>query len=115
MSETKEPDGIIRFLKSDIRDPDRILALRVSNFLAGITVKQAAAVYALAISHSFRSVLNESDLIFVLRAMNEACIQNWRQSQAEPDGPPCEPCGGAGMIGDPLGNCVICEQCQWRA
>ena len=40
-----EPDIIIRFLDAGHDDPDRQMALRITNFLAGMDIRQAVAVF----------------------------------------------------------------------
>jgi hypothetical protein len=113
MTSTQDPDTIIRFLDAGHDDPDRQLALRVTNFLGGLDARQAIAVYSLAMSMSFRG-WDEGIQRAALHAINEACLRSWENARQNPDGPPCEPCGGAGMIGNSLGDAVICEVCGGR-
>jgi hypothetical protein len=109
----QEPDVIIRFLEAGHDDPDRQMALRITNFLGGLEARQAIAVYSLAMTMSFRG-WDDGVQRAALHAISEACLRSWDKARLSPDGPPCGACNGAGMIGDPLGNAVRCDACGGR-
>lgn len=104
-------DTITRFLASDPDDLDRQLALRITNFLGGMDVRRATAIYALAMQMSFRNV-DDGNQRAILRAISEACLKSWALNRGEPEPRPCEKCKGTGTIGDTLENFQTCQVCQ---
>lgn len=105
-----DPDFIIRFPEAGTDDPDRQIALRVTNFLAGMDIRQAVAVYALAMQMSFRGWEDGHQRV-ALRAICESCLMSWAQTRGEPEPRPCGTCGGAGTTGDTLETFVTCPTC----
>lgn len=106
----REPDAIIRFLKSGHDDPDRQMALRITNFLAGMEAKRAVAVYSLALTMSLRN-LPEDFQRAALNGIAGACLQSWESWRGIPEPPGCPTCGGAGTIGRGLEAQVTCGNC----
>jgi hypothetical protein len=107
----RDPDTIIRFLDAGHDDPDRQLALRITNFLGGMDVRQATAVYALAIQMSYRQ-MEDGLQRTVLRAISESCLKSWAQTRGEPEPMPCDHCKGAGTIGSDIETMQTCPVCQ---
>lgn len=107
---TRGPDVVFSVAGHD--DPDRQLALKVTNFLAGIPISQALAVYSLAMTQSFRD-LEKHQHRMMLNALSVACMQSWdiARASSEPQRPLCEDCFGAGTIGNELVLMAICETC----
>ena len=93
-------------------DPDRQLALRVTNFLGGMHIGRAASVYALAIQMSFRD-LEEDDQDILLEAVKDACKAGWELMRADPRLWPgdCPHCSGIGTIGEELEEMQACSIC----
>lgn len=73
---SKEPDVFIRFIEVGADDPDRLLASQITDFLGGISIKRAVAIYSMAIQISFRD-FKPSDQRLVLRTIAEACLRSW--------------------------------------
>jgi len=105
-----DPDIIIRFLDSSHDDPDRQMALRITNFIAGMDIRQAVAVYALAMQMSFRGWSDHHQRV-ALRAICEACLKSWANTQGEPEPRPCHECKGAGTVGLTLEDFQTCPVC----
>lgn len=105
-----EPDVIIRFVDAGHDDPDRQLALRITNFLAGMDIRQAVAVYSLAMSMSFREI-EDGIQRAAMRAICEACFRSWSIARDEPEPRPCRECKGAGTIGATLETFETCPTC----
>jgi hypothetical protein len=105
-----EPDAIIRFLDAGHDDPDRQMALRITNFLAGIDIRKAAAVYSLAMTMSLRG-LEDGHQRAALRAICEACLKSWAIGRDEPEPRPCHECRGAGTVGLTLEDYRTCPAC----
>jgi hypothetical protein len=106
-----DPDAYIRFIEAGHDDPDRQMAVRVTNFLGGLELRRATAVYALAITQSFRS-MGESHQRAAMRALVEACFINWEAWRGQAEGPACEKCGGAATLGSSLEDQQTCPVCR---
>lgn len=111
MSAPRDPDTIVRFLDSGHDDPDRQMALRITNFLGGMDIRQAVAVYSLAMSMSFRGIEDGTQRA-AMRAICEACFKTWANWRGEPEPDPCKACGGTGTTGDTLETFDTCPACQ---
>ncbi len=105
-----EPDIIIRFPTAGHDDPDRQMALRITNFVAGMDIRQAVAVYALAMQMSFRGWEGGHQRV-ALRAICESCLKSWAMTRGEPEPRPCHECKGAGTVGETLESSTICPVC----
>jgi hypothetical protein len=105
-----EPDVIIRFLDAGHNDPDRQMALRITNFLAGMEIRQAVAVYSLAMTMSLRG-LEDGHQRAALRAICEACLKSWAIARGVPEPRPCHECKGAGTVGLTLEEYRTCPVC----
>ena len=105
-----DPDTIIRFLEADHDDPDRQIALRITNFLAGMDIRKAIAVYSLAMTMSLRGIEGGHQRA-ALRAICEACLKSWAIARGEPEPRPCHECKGAGTIGATLEDYETCPVC----
>lgn len=105
-----EPDIIIRFPEAGHDDPDRQMALRITNFVAGMDIRQAVAVYALAVQMSFRA-MEDGHQRAAMRAICEACFRSWAMTRGEPEPRPCHECKGAGTIGATLETFTTCPTC----
>jgi hypothetical protein len=106
----REPDAIIRYPVSGHDDPDRQIALRIINFLAGMEAKRAVAIYSLALTMSLRGA-PEGFQRAALHGIASACLQSWDNWRGLPEPPDCPACGGAGTIGRDLEDQVICGEC----
>lgn len=106
-----DPDLYIRFIESGPDDPDRQTAVRVTNFLGGLDIRRATAIYALAITQSFRA-MEEGHQRAVLRSIADACLQNWHAWRGQQEGPPCDKCGGAATLGSGLEGQETCPVCH---
>lgn len=105
-----DPDIIIRFPEAGHDDPDRQMALRITNFVAGMDIRQAVAVYSLAMTMSFRGI-EDGIQRTAMRAICEACFRSWAIARGEPEPRPCLECKGAGTIGGTLETFVTCPVC----
>ena len=110
MTEPRNPDTLIRFLDAGHDDPDRQMALRITNFVGGMNVRQAVAVYALALQMSFRGI-DDGTQRAILRAISESCLKTWANNRGEPEPDPCHHCSGLGTIGGNL-DAETCPFCQ---
>lgn len=111
MTAPRDPDTIVRFLDAGHDDPDRQLALRITNFLGGMDVRRAVAVYSLAMSMSLRGI-DDGTQRAAMRAICEACLKSWAIARGEPEPMPCHECKGAGTIGETLETFESCPKCQ---
>jgi DnaJ-class molecular chaperone len=105
-----DPDIIIRFPEAGHDDPDRQMALRITNFVAGMDIRQAVAVYSLAMTMSFRQI-EDGFQRAAMRAICEACFRSWAIVRGEPEPRPCGNCKGAGTIGATLESFETCPVC----
>ncbi len=86
----------LKLIEAGLDDPDRQMALRITNYVGNMPLKRVVAIYALAIGMSFRGVGFQPQTS-VLWAICEACRATWARDTTEPTGV-CETCLGAGTV-----------------
>lgn len=86
----------VRFVESSMDDPDRQMALRITNFVGEMPLKRVVAIYALAIGMSFRG-LGYRLQTSVLWSICEACRRTWATDDGQAAAA-CETCLGAGTL-----------------
>jgi hypothetical protein len=86
----------VRFLEAGPEDPDRQIALKITNFVGVLPLRRAVAIYALAIGMSFRNIGFQNQTA-VLWSVAAACRRTWASDQ--PDAADvCGACLGAGTL-----------------
>lgn len=86
----------LKLIEAGLDDPDRQMALRITNYVGNMPLKRVVAIYALAIGMSFRGVGFQPQTS-VLWAICEACRATWARDTTEPTGV-CDTCLGAGTV-----------------
>lgn len=108
--------SLVRYTDAAIDDPDRRIALTITNHLAGMEAGRAIGIYSMAISMSLRD-LSAADQRTALIGICEANLMTWRnwRDESQPEPAPCASCGGAGTVlvgpGDGLSNQRDCRDC----
>lgn len=92
----------LKLIEAGLDDPDRQIALRITNYVGNMPLKRAIAIYALAIGMSFRGIglQNQTSVLW-------AICEAWARDTAEPTGV-CETCLGAGTV--KLDGSPICHE-----
>jgi hypothetical protein len=86
----------VRFLEAGIDDPDRQMALKITNYVADMPLRRVVAIYSLAITMSLRGI-GRNNQAAALSAMEQACAMSWLRDDPEPTGV-CGACLGAGTV-----------------
>ena len=88
----------VRYVEAGLDDPDRQIALRITNYVGELPLKRAVAIYALALGMSLRGIGHDNQ-VASLAAIQWSCLLTWdRERAAGEDGPghACPACLGAG-------------------
>jgi hypothetical protein len=94
----------------ELANSAREIALRITNFVAGMDIRRAVAVYALAMQMSLRG-LDDGLQRAAMRSICEACLKGWAANRGEPEPRPCGECKGAGTVGITLEDYRTCPVC----